>query len=570
MNMPASKISVFIVGAQKAGTTALYTFLQEHPSLQFGYKKELHLFNQPAIDQCDIDREVQKCFSQKEIVEPTTLRVDATPMYLYHPLVMERLYRYNPDAKIIVLLRDPSDRAFSHWKMTTKMGRESFCFSKVIRFGRSRFDDFHPVFSYVERGFYAAQLDRVLEYFPREQVCVLEQSALLNRHNETLHAVTQFLNIAPFTHFPASKMVASNHHATKLSKQDRLYLDLMYQESNQRLASEWGIHFSKVASDHVRVVLKPLLDMDATFDGRPGVERLKCVCETISADSSVSSDDEDGNVVAHIVPWIFSDAFIEPMLPKIRRMLKKRQIPVNNLLLYGRLPDLVYKMVDRHCNSMSSGAVLPNAPCVLFIESKLSMPFNVADHIVCLRNQVLRHKRRPQDFASPPPRLTVGPEIEVTDNCAVGYCAQRIKSEELHMLKEAARQGVCTLEVLSCDGQGRIEDWSTAFVFCSQFGDDPLSLVYQSLRAGRIPVWMDAGLALPLERELAYDACTIQSKEWKLLFERVALWSSGSSDGDLQNRQRVARALWVEQLVFPQFWRRIWSSLQKVLGNYLS
>ncbi len=559
MTVSSSKISVFIVGAQKAGTTALYTFLQEHPSLQFGYKKELHIFNQAGIEHRDVHQEVQKCFPQDDGGESVTLKVDATPMYLYHPLVMERLHRYNPDAKIIVLLRDPSERAYSHWKMTTKMGRESLDFGKVIRFGRSRFDDFHPVFSYVERGLYAEQLDRVTTYFPREQICVLEQSDLLNRHDETLQVVTEFLNIPPFDQLPPSKIVISNQTSSKLSESDRLYLDLLYQVSNEQLAIEWGVDFTKNIHEHSKVVLKPLMDMDESLTAYPGVKQLDV---GFDIDDSIHDSTD-----AYIVPWVFSDAFMKPHTPKILRVLRKKKMPATDLMLYGRLPDFAYKTVYKHCNSISKGSFPSNTPCVLFIESKLSKPFIVADHIVCLRNQVLRYKRRPQDFPSPPPRWTVGPEIAVTNNSAIGYCAQNIQLEELHLLKEAERQGLCILEALSCDEQGRIADWSTAFVFCSRSGDDPLGLVYQSLRAGRIPVFVDVGLALPLESQIAYDQYLIQSGGWESLFDTVARWSL---EGDLQQRQRAARTLWVEQLVFPKFWQRILPNVKRVLGSYLS
>ncbi|MGP3699493.1 hypothetical protein [Rhodobacter sp. NSM] len=73
---------------------------------------------------------------------------------------------------LILPLRDPVERAHSHWRMEVARGNESLSFSEAIREGRARVARNGRVFTYVERGFYGAQLERLETCFPREQVSV--------------------------------------------------------------------------------------------------------------------------------------------------------------------------------------------------------------------------------------------------------------------------------------------------------------------------------------------------------------------------------------------------------------
>jgi hypothetical protein len=92
---------------------------------------------------------------------------------------LERIAAYNPRMRLILIFRDPIERAWSHWKMEYARGAETESFAWSIRDGRSRVDagsvraGLHRVYSYVERGFYGAQVERLLALFPREQVLFL-------------------------------------------------------------------------------------------------------------------------------------------------------------------------------------------------------------------------------------------------------------------------------------------------------------------------------------------------------------------------------------------------------------
>ena len=125
------------------------------------------------------------------------LRGEATPIYSYWPNAMERLKEYNPAAKLIFCLRHPSFRAFSHWRMES---RETLSFEDAIgETGRLRVSSaqggVHRAFSYVERGFYAAQIERLFHLFDRRQLLFLRTDRLWTSSAETLNAVYEHIGI---------------------------------------------------------------------------------------------------------------------------------------------------------------------------------------------------------------------------------------------------------------------------------------------------------------------------------------------------------------------------------------
>ncbi|WP_300527862.1 sulfotransferase domain-containing protein [Maricaulis sp.] len=243
------KLDFVIAGAQKCGTTALWRFLSQHPSIEFGSQKEMHIFDNDRINWSkDIDNAILLNYPEKT---PGMIWGDATPIYTYWPGSLQRMHAYNKAMKLIVLLRDPVERAYSHWKMERARGCEPFAFEQAIRGGRARIDALgaeagvHRVFSYVERGFYAAQLKRVYDIFPSYQVLVLRQCDLKHCHQETLNRVCDFLEVERFT--CSSEKVFVNHDDTigELHELDRDYLRRLYADDLNDLMARYGIRFDQ-------------------------------------------------------------------------------------------------------------------------------------------------------------------------------------------------------------------------------------------------------------------------------------------------------------------------------------
>lgn len=194
-----ARIDFFIAGAQKAGTTALDAYLRHHASIQMAKIKELHFFDDETIDWTTPDYgSLDDAFEQPSVAGK--IRGEATPIYTYWPHALERVRRYNSEAKIIVGLRHPSFRAYSHWRMETNRGSESLSFDEAIgAIGRSRVasaeNGVHRVFSYVERGFYAPQIHEAARHFPRERIFFYRVDELWNEPGGVLAMIQDFLRI---------------------------------------------------------------------------------------------------------------------------------------------------------------------------------------------------------------------------------------------------------------------------------------------------------------------------------------------------------------------------------------
>jgi hypothetical protein len=186
------RVDFFIAGVQKGGTTALDDMLRGHPAIQMARRKEVHFFDNEEMNWRDPD--YTRLHDQFDWAAANVVRGEATPIYTYWPNALERIARYNPAARMIVGLRHPALRAHSHWRMEAKRLADPMPFSEAIRSGRQRMGGgAHRVYSYVERGFYAAQVQRVLSLF--ERALFIRTDNLWTNPRSELSRVCEFLEI---------------------------------------------------------------------------------------------------------------------------------------------------------------------------------------------------------------------------------------------------------------------------------------------------------------------------------------------------------------------------------------
>lgn len=198
-----------VLGAQKAGTSSLFRYLAAHPSVVPALRKEVHYFD---LHHGRGERWYRAHFPPL-LSKGDRLVGEGTPYYLFHPRVPERLRALLPEAKLLVLLRDPVDRAFSHWQWERRHGRETLDFDDALAAEDARLapelarweaepDAYAPVhhrWAYKARGRYAEQLERWLAVFPREQLYV-ERSERFFADTETVfREVVDFLGLPPWT-----------------------------------------------------------------------------------------------------------------------------------------------------------------------------------------------------------------------------------------------------------------------------------------------------------------------------------------------------------------------------------
>src|SRR6266478_5756581 len=193
------RLDFILAGAQKSGTTALHYFLSRHPDICMGDQQEIHFFDNDAMFVAEPDyEELHKHYPP---MAPSTMAGDCTPSYMYHEPAAERIWKYNPKIKLLILLRNPVDRAFAHWNMQRFRGREPLDFFDAVREEKTRIAGAPPAqarpFAYVDRGFYGQQLARLFKFFPREQVKVVKFEEFKANQLKTLASIFSFLERKP-------------------------------------------------------------------------------------------------------------------------------------------------------------------------------------------------------------------------------------------------------------------------------------------------------------------------------------------------------------------------------------
>ncbi len=242
------RISFILAGVQKGGTTALFDYLGEEPGLSLSSEKELHFFDDEAQDWSAPDYAGYHARFAPFDGRP---RGEATPIYLYWPRSLERICAYNPAMKLIVVLRDPVERAWSHWKMEYARGVETRPFAWCIREGRARLFEGEPwgfdrEVSYVERGFYGEQLAHAFALFPREQVLVLRAEDLRSDPATALAGVRRFLGLPPgAAPTPRESHVGRDmDYGARMTPADIAHLRRVYARDQARLAQLTGFSYA--------------------------------------------------------------------------------------------------------------------------------------------------------------------------------------------------------------------------------------------------------------------------------------------------------------------------------------
>jgi hypothetical protein len=237
-----------ILGAQKAGTTALYAYLRWHPRITGPSWKEVSYF----------DRHYARGPRWYRGQFPNRLRArgalvgEASPSYLFHPQAPERVAALLPDAKLIALLRDPVDRAFSQYQHERALGREPLSFAEALAaeaertrgevermcadpayFSRAWWDH-----TYFARGLYAEQLERWYAHVPRGRLLVLTTEEYARDPAGTYARVLDFLGAPPHELREHPRIFSREYEP--LDPATRAALAARYAEPNRRLAALLG------------------------------------------------------------------------------------------------------------------------------------------------------------------------------------------------------------------------------------------------------------------------------------------------------------------------------------------
>lgn len=187
----------FIVGTPKSGTTSLFHYLQEHPEVFLPELKEPHFFSCP---------EVKETYYKTKIVDSKEAYLnlyrstkafkaigDLSSSYLFTKETAKRISLFNPNSKIIIVLRNPVERAISHYLMDVNLGYIEVSLTTVLN-NKDKYKKFYQ--EYVELGFYDKQIAIYKEYFPDSQIKIILSSSLYTETEDTLKDIYSFINVS--------------------------------------------------------------------------------------------------------------------------------------------------------------------------------------------------------------------------------------------------------------------------------------------------------------------------------------------------------------------------------------
>ena len=234
------KVGFVICGTQKGGTTALYAYLKKHPEIAVSDSKEVHFFDDDEKFSKG-EPDYSKYHARFSPKKSHKLVGESTPQYMYWESAPKRMWEYNPDMKLIVLLRNPIDRAYSHWNMGRTKNHHDLSFwdaiTKEKEVAREALPLQHKEHSYIARGHYLEQLKRLWAYFPKEHVLVIKSEDLKEKPEKTLFLVCEFLRITPFKQITA-KNVHVRPYKSRMSDKEKEYLRSVFEPGIRELEAE--------------------------------------------------------------------------------------------------------------------------------------------------------------------------------------------------------------------------------------------------------------------------------------------------------------------------------------------
>jgi hypothetical protein len=210
--------SWMVVGAQRSGTSSLYEYLVSHPLVLRAAREEIHYFDNNyhrGISWYGGHFATQIAARFKARAENCeAMTGEATPYYMAHPLALQRIARDLPGVRVLVILRNPVDRAYSHFQHERNLGREPLPLfeealdreperlkgeaERILLESPSYYSYAHQNFSYVTRGYYAEQMVRIFDLFPRHHVFVTSSERLSKEPAIVYAEILEFLGLPEY------------------------------------------------------------------------------------------------------------------------------------------------------------------------------------------------------------------------------------------------------------------------------------------------------------------------------------------------------------------------------------
>lgn len=239
-----------IIGAQKAGTTSLFDYLNQHSQIKMSTPlKEVHYFSYNYSKGLNWYKSNFPIVTKKE--KNNILVGEASPYYLFHPHSAERIHKILPDIKLIVILRNPTDRAISHYFHELRHNTETLPIIDALKAEESRItpeydkmlnnhsyeSQIHQNLSYKARGRYTEQLEQYYKYYSKNQLLIITSEDLFKNTADCLKSVYDFLGIK--TEIEGIDITPSNvgKNKKKIDTNVYQYLDNYFKTENKKLSN---------------------------------------------------------------------------------------------------------------------------------------------------------------------------------------------------------------------------------------------------------------------------------------------------------------------------------------------
>jgi len=280
---PITAPQFIILGVQKGGTNSLYQYLCQHPQIVAATQKEIHFFTlnyQQGLEWYESQFSPEA--DGKQLISG-----EGSPYYFFHPLVPQRIYEFFPKTRFIVLLRNPVDRAISHYYWEVKLGYESLSLEDAIAQETQRlqgeaekmgsdptyFSFNHQHYSYLSRGIYIDQLQRWMNFFPREQFLILRSENLYSDSEKVVNQVFDFLGIPNYQLLSYDKYNVNSY--PNIDPIIRKQLQDYFQPFNQKLTDFLGQDWSWEIPNSFSNSTPKLLDSSENTSSQPILNSVK-------------------------------------------------------------------------------------------------------------------------------------------------------------------------------------------------------------------------------------------------------------------------------------------------------
>jgi hypothetical protein len=258
MNRP----NFFIVGTPKAGTTSLYYYLEEHPDIFMSPIKETNYFSFDEIKSQGLFYNEEHISSQSQYLEQfkevknEKAIGEASVSYLYYPAVTSKIKEFNPESKIIIVLRNPVERGFSHYLMDRRLGFVTLSYEEIVSLKTQHPKSELYFQQYVALGQYYEQVKRYLTLFGEKQVKILYYEDIVKDIEKVIKELYTFLEVDS-TYTPDSNQEYNVYSSPKNFLMQKLYA----QKKVRRIAKKiFGSNVQTQIKDYFFSKDKPVLN----------------------------------------------------------------------------------------------------------------------------------------------------------------------------------------------------------------------------------------------------------------------------------------------------------------------